>query len=1468
MLRSHCAWTVPLLVALIAHPAAAQKYNENVFRVRPQPPTTLTFAPTELPGRANGGTIEFWVRHQDWPSVKTPFREGEYKGSVKIRPGTALVPYSVLIAFGNNDKLSLAVTVSPGKTSIKDSTSPAAGTLLGIANSFEQLGDARRMVELKAVEGKTESPLSFSLSSYYHVALIKKPKDAFLTVYVDGLEQGTIQGDFGDLPAAPLHVGWDLGPRTTDAGDDTLAQAWTYDGYLGGLRIWMRPLSPASIVALRRFGRTPRLDKLTLLKEYGDLLAFADFTGDRWDHKDKTWRDDGPPRIRIADPFAGVWRSEDDKVLEDPETGAMSDFPVYTFVQATHGYNVYEDDWYIGLLTPRYSQRQAEPAFVFRREGNNKEPPITFTPRRMLERGATRSEWKLVCDALPAEIVGKMAGRGPGEPLTLVRASLETIVNDSMDDLEARNAAATADLSQKFMLGNNLRYRDILYRGYNVTQMNPYDLRTTGIRRDDVNGYVLRPTQNQEEFSIDTNQLRVMPFDLAISNKNKGIKDSVSLLLSSSSEYAQAFTSRIGAGVNMQLSGSFLGVGANYTFAISGQYDNAVEQIANSTQDVHLVVTNSYVQHYALYHHKQYTRLNEDFQNAVRGLRQATAAMSDEERGQRFMSFHRDWGTHYCFGATFGAMGFWESRIDKESTDLTNISRELAEIGINEGKTGIEDKLSERVGNSLSAENTRAVVIGGIQSPGSGDSLSPGDEPSPIRLELRPMFQLLTPQHFPNEPDIYLTLREQHRNGLANYVKAEAVAALNKVKADAAKKKLVLPGAAGRPEIPITVADVERYEREIAAYGGATGRTRTLAVRLKGLSYDEYQREGKKVSQDRTAGLAKMVEELKNKDSSNPVIAKLEALQNQAGPTLTVTPRTDSGASKTITLEHVFGPTLGFYGKIDLVPFAINKTPIVGDAPNQTLQAELQQFLAGSRTKTIWEVAETDAVPLVSGDPRPNPGGVNRGMIYSWDVPDSGLLDFVGIQVSAYLDSTQVGARPRSAAISNYYMRAWSGPNGYFGKDQHNFTLDNLRPNRAMIWGSATDFSYAETDGQRRTWRKSDADIGRAYGETKTRHFDGSNPIAHDVRMSERANPLRVFKKSPNGIEWEQGTLVLGDVFRGKDTDDGNAAHVGVVTLHFEYSVLPNLQELLERTKAAGSGDKRKWGNFQSVAAAPTAFEDRHSVASYVLPFAIHDPIANELNRTIPAGFSDARIPPRSAAYYAFGGNGADAAGRAAALVGPQGEAVDTRRFQDHAYVRGAKELQLGGDFDDAARNIVDKAPLPMTQDVMEVPLTSGGGFSVHMDFTRGLHGNGDMRAIGDGDSGTLLVRGDGEFSLDASDQLRLYNKGADQKNRSIGRFRGLRPQHSVWQKLIVAVDVEARQLRALVGGQPFEQPLPDTYLPPTSSRWSFGDCAGSVDELIFFDHALSWDEINQLKLRPRVTKEETLADGPEATMP
>ena len=132
MPRSHCAWTAPLLVALITNQAAAQKYNENVFRVRPQPTTTLTFGPTGLPGKVHGGTIEFWVRHQDWPSTKAAFREGEYRGSTKVRPGTALVPYSVLIAFGTNDKLSLAVTVSPGKTSIKDSMSPSAGTLTDV----------------------------------------------------------------------------------------------------------------------------------------------------------------------------------------------------------------------------------------------------------------------------------------------------------------------------------------------------------------------------------------------------------------------------------------------------------------------------------------------------------------------------------------------------------------------------------------------------------------------------------------------------------------------------------------------------------------------------------------------------------------------------------------------------------------------------------------------------------------------------------------------------------------------------------------------------------------------------------------------------------------------------------------------------------------------------------------------------------------------------------------------------------------------------------------------------------------------------------------------------------------------------------------------------------------------------------------------------------------------------------------
>ena len=280
---------------------------------------------------------------------------------------------------------------------------------------------------------------------------------------------------------------------------------------------------------------------------------------------------------------------------------------------------------------------------------------------------------------------------------------------------------------------------------------------------------------------IDTNQVRIIPIGLGIFNKNQGSTDTSSTYYSSAIESSLSTSDRLGAGFNFTIGGTVnaapLGIGATVnastTINMGFQSTEVVDSISADTTNSELIVTKSTYKHYLLYHRKDRLRLNGDFMDALRELSNDVyrSELTSEAKLGKVMRFYDTWGTHYPLGATFGAMAWWETRItEREASEAVNKSQEIA-IKINEGVIGPENKLGDTLKEVFKDSKTEARSVGGTSAPGDNKSVAPGDEPVPIKVDLRPIAELMTPQHFPGEPEIYINLRKDMLASLAYYIR-------------------------------------------------------------------------------------------------------------------------------------------------------------------------------------------------------------------------------------------------------------------------------------------------------------------------------------------------------------------------------------------------------------------------------------------------------------------------------------------------------------------------------------------------------------------------------------------------------------------------------------------------------------------------------------------------------------------------
>lgn len=559
-------------------------------------------------------------------------------------------------------------------------------------------------------------------------------------------------------------------PVAVTTGGDTLqihlaASLRTFDGQLGGLRIWERELDPKQFVpsdardaSLLQRGTNQMKRSLAFPDVYGDgsqpryrdLVAFADFTAEK------------SPLIRIQLPLGGEWVNANVTEIE-PSTvsppgadnnpyGNAIDYPVFSVLPSGNPdvLLVYKDADFIGL---------------FYRVGPN--PDWRFTSESSVPASQATSVLK----------VGQSGDRitltGPDDLLTEFGGG-----HGGQATLERPNVTWTGkpvDAANGFYTQGAINDQKVNFRTFNPASpdFSPlyFQAGHTGTNR-----HVFAEPDPSDEYRFDANASgKVVPFGFRLVKIERGQGSFSSHLVTDEQQLSVMNSFHVGASVDIE---------SNNGFNMSAKSDLGMTFKTNSSSKV----TNAYTiaktfnRDFMMAINKSEVRLNPDFIDAVKGLRDAAGDPGGlREACDRFIA---DWGTHYPLAVTYGGMLIYtnehtESEVKRALERGMKLEAEVKLGAAEEVTPLLKNKQTGGVGfgyqdetSSASArleKNAHAAfysVPSGQTLPGLGDA-APSltyQEAVPLFLDLRPLSDLLSPLYF-DDPvilhDVRAALRER-----------------------------------------------------------------------------------------------------------------------------------------------------------------------------------------------------------------------------------------------------------------------------------------------------------------------------------------------------------------------------------------------------------------------------------------------------------------------------------------------------------------------------------------------------------------------------------------------------------------------------------------------------------------------------------------------------------------------------------
>ena len=322
---------------------------------------------------------------------------------------------------------------------------------------------------------------------------------------------------------------------------------------------------------------------------------------------------------------------------------------------------------------------------------------------------------------------------------------------------------ATTDL---FAIAYNPKNTRAIRQGYDVTTQNPNRFLDNGGKLD-----VFSPAEPRDYYVREQN---TVPLGLLLIEEGSQGTVFFERLQASESDFQESSESSFGFNVGLgtpkargenDAEGKRLGASAGYSF--SKQSFSSLKE----SDSISSITGYQRFKKFALVRDHAFSRLSSEFIDAV----------ADATRTGSFQRVIETFGTHYSYAATYGAAGQLTTRVTERTLAQTwgSFEKDDKSGGLKLGPLDFSGNITSaenlRQGNSNTNRfgKTTFSAVGGNGSWNESGFVA-GDTPYPILMDMRPLYELLSPMHFPGEPEIYLGARAQLTQAITDYMAARA----------------------------------------------------------------------------------------------------------------------------------------------------------------------------------------------------------------------------------------------------------------------------------------------------------------------------------------------------------------------------------------------------------------------------------------------------------------------------------------------------------------------------------------------------------------------------------------------------------------------------------------------------------------------------------------------------------------------
>ncbi len=446
-----------------------------------------------------------------------------------------------------------------------------------------------------------------------------------------------------------------------------------------------------------------------------------------------------------------------------------------------------------------------------------------------------RPSWLLESAGEPGDgrhFAGRADGRAVLERPELDMQQLKVLF--AQEDFAQRVLDEQVDnMSEYFVFSSNLYGHAELYKGFNMSLMSPY-LNDTGVGRRD--NYLFQ-VPSPKQYALDVSAVALIPYNLQYRGIHESEASQALTVVRNSKEWRKLTVDRLGGSGNFSVTveAKPFGIGTSGTVSseLGAQAEDVLEEASlNATESAKLVSTAERLD-YGLAHRPGLSSLSPEFRAAVWDLWRRIRSAPDDASSSAF-EFYRTWGTHYALGLTMGSIAWYEKTITKEEREQesTKSTNEYTIRG--QGQSGEETKLSKKLKDVTNDEEWSYRSFGGssVTVDGTG-TLSEGPHAVPVLADLRPITQLISPEHFPGAPEIYVRLRDVLALALPDYFAFERRSTIEALASAKDEDRTVVRGA-----VSGVLATREMLERFLEPSGRPWEESDFLKVTLTSLSRD------------------------------------------------------------------------------------------------------------------------------------------------------------------------------------------------------------------------------------------------------------------------------------------------------------------------------------------------------------------------------------------------------------------------------------------------------------------------------------------------------------------------------------------------------------------------------------------------------------------------------------------------------